>query len=367
MPTKILVVDDEPDLQELVKRRFRREIRDGEFSFAFAGDGLEGLELVRGDPEISLVLTDINMPRMDGLALLEELADFEERLKTIVVSAYGDMDNIRTAMNRGAFDFVTKPIDFVDLLITIKKSLDQLGLLKEAIERRAEAERAQANLARYFPPKLAATLAERDEPFGPPREQPVAVLFADIRGFTALSEQHAPDSVMELLRTFHGRVEEAIFGNGGSVQNYIGDAVLATFGVPEADSVDASNALAAARAMLDSLGAWNRERAARKEPAVGIGIGLHYGPAVLGDVGGERSMAFTIIGDTVNTASRLQDLTRELDTDLVVSGGLVERVRQEARADGEALLSALGPAGEREVRGRSGRVPIFTLARDGGG
>ena len=366
MPTKILVVDDESDLQELVKRRFRREIHQGEFSFAFAEDGVEGLEIVKSDPDIDLVLTDINMPRMDGLALLEHLTDFEERLKTIVISAYGDMDNIRAAMNRGAFDFVTKPIDFVDLLVTIKKSLDQLSLLKEAIQRRVEAERARANLARYFPPKLALTLADRDEPFGPPREQPVAVLFADIRGFTTLSESLSPDVVMEMLRAFHARVESTVFDHGGSVQNYIGDAVLATFGVPETDSVDARNALAAARAMLDHMARWNQERAANQEPPIGIGIGLHYGAAVLGDVGSERSMAFTIIGDTVNTASRLQDLTRRLDTDLVVSQSLIEQVRRESGADEESLLADLTAAGEQEVRGRSGRIHVFTLGRSAG-
>ena len=106
MPAKILVVDDEPDLQQLVKRRFRREIRQGEFAFAFAGDGVEALEIVRGDPEIDLVLTDINMPRMDGLAMLDHLADFDEQLKTIVISAYGDMANIRKAV-----ELYLEPID----------------------------------------------------------------------------------------------------------------------------------------------------------------------------------------------------------------------------------------------------------------
>ncbi|MEM7226042.1 MAG: adenylate/guanylate cyclase domain-containing protein [Pseudomonadota bacterium] len=363
MAAKILVVDDEPDLQALIQRRFRREIRNGEFAFAFANDGLEALELVREDPHIDLVLSDINMPRMDGLTLLERLMEFEERLKTIVVSAYGDMDNLRTAMNRGAFDFVTKPIDFGDLLITIKKSLGQLALLKNAIRQRAEADRARANLARYFPPKLAATLAQRDQPFGSPREQSVAVLFADIRGFTTLSESLPPNTVMEMLRDFHGRVEAAIFDNGGILQNYIGDAVLATFGVPDTGPTDASNALVAARTMLDDLNHWNQERTARNEPPIGIGIGLHYGPVVLGDVGSERSMAFTIIGDTVNTASRLQGLTRNLDSDLVVSETLIDHARREYDGNEDRLLQELAAAGAQELRGRSGRLSVFVLDR----
>jgi adenylate cyclase len=143
MPVKILIVDDELDLQDLMKRKFRREIRHGEFSLDFATDGQAALDKVRADTEIDLVISDINMPGMDGLALLDHLAEFDDRLRTIIISAYGDMDNIRTAMNRGAFDFVTKPIDFPDLLITIKKTLDQLDVLREAIEHRMAAERAR--------------------------------------------------------------------------------------------------------------------------------------------------------------------------------------------------------------------------------
>lgn len=124
MAVKILVVDDEPDLQVLIERRYRREIRHGEFEFDFADDGAAALEKVREDPSIDLIISDINMPRMDGLTLLQHLGEFDDRLKSIIISAYGDMENIRMAMNRGAFDFVTKPIDFQDLTIIIKKSLD---------------------------------------------------------------------------------------------------------------------------------------------------------------------------------------------------------------------------------------------------
>ena len=365
--TKILVVDDEPDLRELVKRRFRQEIRKGEFAFAFAGDGIEGLELVKTDPDIDLVLTDINMPRMDGLAMLDHLSDFDERLKTIVVSAYGDMDNIRTAMNRGAFDFVTKPIDFVDLLITIKKSLDQLGILKDAIHQRAAAERAKANLARYFAPKLVETLADRDEPFGPPRQQAIGVLFADIRGFTTLSESMAPSAVMELLRDYHGLMEAAIFEHGGTLDSYIGDGMLATFGVPETGPADALNTLTCAREMLVALERWNGARVAAGEQALGIGIGIHYGPAVLGDIGSERAMAFAVIGDTVNTASRLQGLTRALETDLVASQALFDQAQHEAGPDAAAVLDGFTPSGEQEVRGRASKISVLTLGRGGEG
>jgi adenylate cyclase len=361
MSTKILVVDDELDLQELIKRRFRREIRQGEFVFDFASDGLEALEKVQSDSEIDLVISDLNMPRMGGLSLLEHLTEFDEQLKTIVISAYGDMDNIRAAMNRGAFDFVTKPIDFHDLTITVKKSLDQLDILKEALEARIEAERARANLARYVSPSLIDTLANKDEPFGPPREQTVGVLFADIRGFTTLSETMSPKDVMGLLRNFHARMDAVVFDHDGTLDDHVGDAIFATFGVPDTGPRDATNALACARGMLQAMEAWNEERTVKKRLPISLGIGVHYGPAVLGDIGSDRAMDFTVIGDTVNVASRLERLTRSLDTDLVASEALVERVRNEANGGDSNLVADMKKGGAQEIRGRKEKVSIFVL------
>ncbi len=363
MTAKILVVDDEVDLQELMKRKFRREIRHGEFAFEFAGDGAEALEKIKNDPSFDLVVSDINMPKMDGLTLLENLGDFEDSLRTIIISAYGDMDNIRTAMNRGAFDFVTKPIDFHDLLITMKKTLDQLDVFKEAIEERMAADRARGNLARYFSPKMVETLASRDEPFGPPRQQDVAVLFTDIRDFTTISESLSPAEVMEMLRSFHGRMESTVFEHNGTLEKFIGDAVLATFGTPDTGPQDATNALACARAMLVALDGWNAERAAAGGRPIGIGIGVHYGPVVLGDIGSERSMEFAVLGDTVNSASRLEGLTRRIDTDLVVSRALLDQVRSEAGDGTPSILEGLEEAGDQEVKGRSGKIPVFALRR----
>jgi len=124
---KILVVDDEPDLQELIKQKFRNKIKANEYEFHFAGNGAEALEKIANDGNIDLILTDINMPVMDGLTLLSKVSELNNKLlKSIIVSAYGDMENIRTAMNRGAYDFITKPIDLKDLEITIEKSLKDI-------------------------------------------------------------------------------------------------------------------------------------------------------------------------------------------------------------------------------------------------
>ena len=133
-PTKILVVDDEPQLQRLFQQRFRSHIRNAEFELSFALSGMEALEMLRQDAGIDIILSDINMPEMDGLTFISKLDEINPMLKTVMVSAYGNMQNIRSAMNHGAYDFVTKPIDFADLEATIKKAIKEIELLKLAAQ-----------------------------------------------------------------------------------------------------------------------------------------------------------------------------------------------------------------------------------------
>lgn len=144
---RILVVDDEPDLQMLILQRFRKQIKNDEYEFFFAENGEEALNMLGNSNNISLVLSDINMPKMDGLTFLSETQKLENPMfKTVIVSAYGDMDNIRTAMNRGAFDFVTKPIDFSDLNATIDKTLKEISLIKDSIQNKKTLEAVQTDL-----------------------------------------------------------------------------------------------------------------------------------------------------------------------------------------------------------------------------
>jgi adenylate cyclase len=355
---KILAVDDEPDFELLITQRFRRQIRDKEFEFRFARHGEEALVALAAEPDIDLMLLDINMPVMDGLTLLARLREQRNEVRTIIVSAYGDMANLRTAMNRGAFDFVTKPVDFGDLEITVRKTIDDISKLRDIDGRRKAAERARGNLARYFSPNIVEMLAVQDEPLGTVRRQTVAVMFADIVGFTQMSEAMGPEAVVTLLREFHHRMTAEIFTCSGTVDKYIGDSIFAVFGVPTASDNDAANALSCAARMLNALNRWNEERARDGEAPLAIGIGLNYGPAVLGDVGSKHSMSFTVIGDTVNTASRLQGLTRTLETPLVAADAVVE-----AAGSGDAAAAALAglrDRGEHALRGRSGAVRIWT-------
>jgi len=225
------------------------------------------------------------------------------------------------------------------------------------VAERAAAERARGNLARYFSPKVVDTLAERDEPLGRVRRQAVGVLFADLVGFTTMAEEMTPEEVMALLRDFHGRMEEEVFRHGGCLEKFIGDALLATFGVPDTGRRDATDALACARGMLAALAAWNVAREAAGLRPLQMGLGLHYGPVVAGDIGSRRSMAYATVGDTTNVTSRLQSLTRELRVNLVASAALVAAVEREA-AD-LALLRGLTTRGPSVLRGRDTPIELW--------
>jgi adenylate cyclase len=227
------------------------------------------------------------------------------------------------------------------------------GLVAE----RAAAERERGNLARYFSPKVVEVLAERDEPLGRVRRQAVGVLFADLVGFTSLAEEMSPEEVMTLLRAFHGRMEDEVFRHGGCLEKFIGDALLATFGVPDVGARDATDAVACARGMQAALAEWNREREAAGLPRLAMGIGLHHGQVVLGDIGSARSMAFATVGDTINVTSRLQALTRELRASVVASDALVGAVEREGA--GVDLLQGLTPCGLHALRGRDTPIEVW--------
>ena len=163
-----------------------------------------------------------------------------------------------------------------------------------------------------------------------------AVLFADMVGFTAISERLAPDALVGLLREFHGRLARLAFAfaHDGTVDKYIGDAIMVHFGTPRPQKDDPARALACAAAMIAEVGRWNAERARAGEAPIGIGIGVHYGEVLVGNIGDARRLEYTVLGDTVNVASRLERLTRETGAPLVVSDALV--------GAGEAMRIATG-------------------------
>lgn len=338
--TKILVVDDEPDLQDLVSQKFRRQIRDGSLSFVFATDGLDALGVLEAHRDVDLVLSDINMPRMDGLTLLSKLQASEDQLATVIVSAYGDMINIRTAMNRGAFDFVTKPIDFSDLETTISKTIRHIETLRDARRRQREAELAHASLSRYFSPNLAKKLAaDAASLSGGGERKQVAALFTDIADFTSLVENIDPSLLSELLSNYLLTMTEIVFAHEGTVAKIVGDALHVLFGAPTDQDDHATRAVACALA-LDAAAEEFRERWQANGVALGVTrIGVHAGLAVVGNFGGGRFFDYTAYGDTINTAARLEGGNKELGTRVCVSASIAKDAAEfKGRPVGDLLL-----------------------------
>ncbi len=294
MTATILVVDDEPDLETLVGQKFRRKIREGEVRFLFARDGAEALDMLGSRGPIDMVVSDINMPRMDGLTLLEKIQEADDPLSTVIVSAYGDMANIRTAMNRGAFDFLTKPIDFTDLETTISKTLRHIGRLREARRRQMAAERAHALLSRYFSPNLAERLASDPDAvdLGGQRRE-ITSLFTDMEGFTSLVETLESNIIAPLLNDYLGGMTDIVFAHGGTVVKIIGDAMHVLFGAPAEQQDHASRAVACALD-LDTSSQSFCERWREKGVVLGATrLGLNAGPAIVGNFGGGRYFDYT--------------------------------------------------------------------------
>jgi class 3 adenylate cyclase len=173
----------------------------------------------------------------------------------------------------------------------------------------------------------------------------------------------APERVVALLRSFYRRMSKVIFAHGGSIEKFAGDALMALFGVPDPSRRDATSALLSALGMMDELARWNAKRVGCGRGAIDVGVSVHFGTAVLGDIGTRESMTFTAIGDTVNTASRMQALCRDLRRRVVVSQPLVDRVRQESGMD-EPALARLSDGGSHRLRGRSQRVHVWTYGAE---
>lgn len=221
-------------------------------------------------------------------------------------------------------------------------------------------ERERTNPARYFSPNVVEELSKNDEPLKQVRTQDVAVLFADIVGFTAYSDGRSPTEVIGTLRRFHERMEREVFRHQGTLDKYLGDGLMATFGTPFTSDSDAGNALRCAQAMIGSMAELNLERKNRGEPPIQLSLGLHYGPVVLGDIGLNR-LEFAVIGTTVNAASRLESLTREFGCALVVSHDLVQQARAESGSSNADFMHLIEkPACT--VRGIEQPVGIWTRA-----
>jgi len=302
---KILVADDEADLELLIKQKFRRQIREQQYEFVFAGNGVQALKLVEDNLDIEMVLSDINMPEMDGLTLLSKLSETKPLLKTVIISAYGDMENIRTAMNRGAFDFLCKPIDFTDLDLTMEKTLKHIKQVKDTIL----AIRENNILRMYVDENVLNFMNSREYESSLTANETIeaTVVFIDICSFTSISENENPDTVVQLLNKYFDVMVKEVIAQKGHVDKFIGDAIMAVFrGEFHLDrAIEASLAV---RSEIDKLPA----EAENVNYSPHVSIGINSGEMISGNIGSAnlRRLDYTVIGDTVNTAQRLQSAAK---------------------------------------------------------
>jgi class 3 adenylate cyclase len=299
--TKILVADDEVDLEMLIKQKFRRQIREHKYEFVFALNGHQALQQLEQHPDIAILLSDINMPEMDGLSLLSKMSQSNPLVKAVMVSAYGDMENIRTAMNRGAFDFVCKPVNFEDLELTIEKTLLHVTQVKETLQ----AIKENNILRMYVDENVLKFMGTREYESSLLTNETIeaSVVFIDICSFTSISETEPADTVVSLLNKYFDVMVKEILAQGGHIDKFIGDAIMAVFrGDYHLDrAVEAS--LAVRRQVAEMP---NQMEGATFHPLVSIGI--NSGEVISGNIGSAslRRLDYTVIGDVVNTAQRLQ-------------------------------------------------------------
>lgn len=327
---KILVVDDEADLETLIRQKFRQKIREQQYEFVFAINGVKALEQLEQHHDVDVVLSDINMPEMDGLTLLSRLNEQNGLLKSVIVSAYGDMDNIRTAMNRGAFDFITKPVNFEDLELTMEKTIRHVKQMRDTMKAIKE-----NNILRMYVDETVLNFMggrEFENSLLENETIEATVAFIDICGFTTISENETPDTVVRLLNDYFDVMVKEIIAQNGFIDKFIGDCVMAVFkGEFHLDrAIDACLAIRNTIAGLPSTGDFS--------PMVTIGI--NSGEMISGNIGSAtlRRLDYTVIGDTVNTAQRLQSAAAP--GQVVIAENCYEKIKQSFRCNkvGEVSL-----------------------------
>jgi adenylate cyclase len=330
---KILVVDDEVDLEMLIKQKFRQKIREHQYEFVFAINGNHALQQLELHSDVDVVLSDINMPEMDGLTLLLRLSEQNSLFKSVIVSAYGDMENIRTAMNRGAFDFITKPVNFEDLELTMEKTIKHVNQLRETMK----AIKENNILRMYVDETVLNFMGGREFESSLMLNETVqaTVAFIDICSFTTISENEAPDTVVKLLNKYFDTMVKEIIAQGGYIDKFMGDAILAVFrGDYHLDR--AMDACLAVRKKIEELP--NESGNIFFAPKVSIGI--NSGEMISGNIGSAtlRRLDYTVIGDTVNTAQRLQSVAG--DGQIIISESSYEKIKESfnCRKVGETAL-----------------------------
>ncbi len=301
---KILIVDDEQDMQLVMQLRFRKQVQESVYELIFASNGEEALERLRQHPDTDVVLSDLNMPKMDGLTFLSRIGEVHPLVKVIIISAYSDISNIRTAMNRGAFDFLVKPLNFRDLTTTLEKTLKHVAEMRRLLRSTEE-----NDVLRMFVHSgvVERVLSAVRTPLGVAGERVEAtVAFINVKDFTPVTRSEHPEAAIRRLNANFEVIVPELTSRGGVVDKFVGDAVMAVFR-GHGHMGRALDACLAARQQLRAMAF----RGGDQSPYThGVSMGVASGELLSGSIGARAlgRLDYTVLGDVVNTATWLASL-----------------------------------------------------------
>ena len=336
---RLLVVDDNKVNRILMARNLEQQGHTVEM----AVDGKNGLEKLRSQA-FDLVLLDIEMPEMDGFQVLEAcLNDTDLRnIPIIMTSSMDELDSVVKCIELGAEDYLNKPVNPVLLRARINASLEKKRLRDE-----------QRKLFRTFATEeVAEELLKTGFSLGGKRVKGAA-MFTDIRSFTSLAESQDPTDTIDLLNSYYALMFEAITGNGGTVNQMLGDGLMAIFGAPTPQVDYAERAVRAALEMMDLLEVFNQQQEMQNKPKIKIGIGIASGQMIAGFTGTQNRATYTCVGDTVNLAARIEEYTKQAGKPILIDKFTREGLPDSIQA--EAL-------GEITFKGKNQAVNIFAIS-----
>ncbi len=372
MGSHVLFVDDEEDLEPLIRQIFRRPIRKNELSVSFARNGLEGLNLVKNNADIEVVFSDINMPEMDGLTMLEKLRVQNQNFCVVMISGYGDMKNIRTAMNRGAFDFIVKPIDKNDLKTTLSKSLEYIRAIRDGREAEQRAMKLDVRnkfirdvFGRYMSEQVVNNLLDSPEGLDlGGQKRVVSIMMTDLRGFSVLSAKHAASDVIQYLNRYLEMMINIVLKHEGTIIEIIGDGIFVIFGAPVQQEDHVIRSISCAIEMQIAMYEFNKDHENSSFPRLEMGIGINTGEAVVGNIGSQKRAKYGAVGKNVNLAARIESFT--IGNQILISESAYQQVADQLIV---ASTSTTHPKGEKnpinlyEIRGivQGASLPTTTV------
>ncbi len=337
-PGRLLVVDDNKVNRLLLGRGLEQQGH----RVAFAENGRQAVELLHQN-EFDLMLLDIQMPEMDGYQVLEKVAsDLEMRdIPVIVTSSLEELDSIVRCIEMGAEDYLIKPVNPVLLRARIGAGLEKKRLRDQQREL----------IRRFATAEVAQDLEESGFALGG-RSVEATVMFSDIRGFTTLVESQTPAETIELLNTYYTLMFEAISGQGGVVNQMVGDGLMAIFGAPIPLPNHSEQAVRAALEMIEMIDLFNLDQVAANRPTIRIGIGIATGQVIAGYTGTQRRATYTCVGDTVNLAARLEAYTKVAGQPI-----LIDDITRSALSE-TINVEDLGSV---DIKGKNQPVNVFTV------